>query len=42
MTISIGLAAQLDTDTSIEQVIERADNALYSAKRNGRNQVIKD
>jgi len=42
MAISIGLATQLDTDTSIEQVIARADGALYSAKRDGRNQVIKD
>jgi diguanylate cyclase (GGDEF)-like protein len=40
MTVSIGLAAQLETDSSIEQVIARADDALYHAKRNGRNHVV--
>jgi diguanylate cyclase (GGDEF)-like protein len=40
MTISIGLAVQLDTDESIEQVLARADGALYQAKRSGRNQVV--
>jgi diguanylate cyclase (GGDEF)-like protein len=42
MTISIGLAAQLETDRSIEQVIIRADDALYRAKHAGRNQVATD
>jgi diguanylate cyclase (GGDEF)-like protein len=42
MTISLGLALQLDTDRSVEQVIARADDALYRAKRNGRNQVVAD
>jgi diguanylate cyclase (GGDEF)-like protein len=42
MTISIGLAAQLETDRSIEQIIVRADDALYRAKRGGRNQVATD
>jgi diguanylate cyclase (GGDEF)-like protein len=40
MTISIGLAVQLDTDQSIEQVLARADDALYQAKRSGRNRVV--
>lgn len=42
MTISIGLAAQQETDRSIEQIIVRADDALYRAKRGGRNQVVAD
>ena len=42
MTVSIGIAIQLDQDRSIEQVIVRADDALYCAKRNGRNQVATD
>ena len=42
MTISIGIAIQLEQDRSIEQVIMRADDALYCAKRNGRNQVAID
>lgn len=38
LTSSIGLA-QLETDERIESWIERADQALYSAKQAGRNQV---
>lgn len=38
-TVSIGVA-QLDTeDTNIDQLIQRADLALYAAKRGGRNRV---
>lgn len=40
LTISIGVAA-FDTDAQFKRdLIEFADAALYSAKRNGRNQVI--
>jgi diguanylate cyclase (GGDEF)-like protein len=42
MTISVGLAIQLETETKIEQVIARADDALYRAKRTGRNRVVED
>ena len=42
MTISVGLAIQLETETTIEQVIARADDALYRAKRTGRNRVVED
>jgi diguanylate cyclase (GGDEF)-like protein len=42
MTISIGLAIQLETDRSIEQVMARADEALYRAKGSGRNRVVAD
>ncbi|HZO31350.1 MAG TPA: GGDEF domain-containing protein [Chloroflexota bacterium] len=38
LTASIGLA-QLETDESIESWIERADQAVYGAKREGRNRV---
>ena len=38
-TISIGVAALLPGDDSIQEVISRADEALYQAKENGRNQV---
>ncbi len=37
-TASIGIAASQSTET-LEQVIERADNALYAAKRGGRDRV---
>jgi diguanylate cyclase (GGDEF)-like protein len=40
MTISIGLAIRHETDRSIEPIIARADEALYAAKANGRNQVV--
>ena len=40
ITISIGASYVKPTDTaSIEDFIKRADEALYKAKENGRNQV---
>jgi diguanylate cyclase (GGDEF)-like protein len=39
-TISIGLAVLREKDISINQLINRADEALYHAKRSGRNQVV--
>lgn len=39
VTISIGIADFADGDTA-ESVFERADQALYDAKENGRNQCI--
>ena len=36
-TISLGIAKLEKTDNSIEQVIKRTDDALYSAKNKGRN-----
>src|SRR5271155_615535 len=39
VTISIGVAAFHPADTA-QTLIERADNCLYAAKRNGRNRVI--
>lgn len=38
-TISIGVAALEPGDTSVEDLIRRADHWLYAAKRNGRNRV---
>jgi len=40
MTLSMGVAVCLDSDDSVEGIINRADDALYRAKANGRNQVI--
>ncbi len=39
VTASIGLTQCQDTD-SIDSVINRADNAMYEAKKNGKNQII--
>jgi diguanylate cyclase (GGDEF)-like protein len=38
VTISIGLAAYA-ADTSVEELLHRADKALYLAKREGRNRL---
>ena len=41
LTASIGLTAMLPDDSSNEQeLIGRADELMYEAKRNGRNQII--
>jgi diguanylate cyclase (GGDEF)-like protein len=40
MTVSIGLALARDDEHSIEQTLARADAALYTAKRGGRNRVV--
>ncbi len=40
VTISIGIAGRQLADTTIEHLIDRADQALYAAKRQGRNCVV--
>ncbi len=39
LTVSIGLAARRETDRAPATLLERADNALYAAKHQGRNRV---
>jgi two-component system cell cycle response regulator len=41
VTISVGIAT-LDTDDSAASILKRADQALYRAKRDGRNRVVAD
>jgi diguanylate cyclase len=38
-TVSIGVAGRLPAEEDAAGIVERADRALYTAKRNGRNQV---
>ncbi|WP_214859860.1 diguanylate cyclase [Exiguobacterium sp. s161] len=40
VTVSIGLSFAFDLHTSLAQATAEADEALYQAKRNGRNQVV--
>lgn len=42
VTISIGIAALRGRDDSAAALIKRADQALYRAKRDGRNRVVPD
>lgn len=39
-TVSIGVAAWMEGEISIEAALDRADQALYSAKSYGRNRVV--
>lgn len=40
VTLSLGAACFLVTDTAIDEILARADAACYQAKRQGRNQAI--
>ena len=42
ITVSIGVAAGTGKDVEVETLLERADAALYAAKRNGRDRVEMD
>ncbi len=39
LTVSIGVASRLDAEAAPQPALERADRALYAAKRAGRNRV---
>jgi two-component system cell cycle response regulator len=40
VTVSIGIASSTDSADTSEELLHRADQALYHAKREGRNRVI--
>ena len=40
VTISVGIASLHGADDTLEKLLKRADQALYSAKREGRNRVV--
>jgi two-component system, cell cycle response regulator len=41
VTISIGLAGLGDASDTLDKLLKRADSALYKAKREGRNRVVR-
>jgi two-component system cell cycle response regulator len=42
VTISVGIACRLGAQDNAPQMLKRADEALYRAKRDGRNRVVAD
>jgi len=42
VTASVGVAALEITDDTPDLILKRADQALYCAKRDGRNRVVAD
>jgi two-component system, cell cycle response regulator len=40
VTVSVGVASLNGPDDTLEKLLKRADQALYSAKRDGRNRVV--
>jgi two-component system cell cycle response regulator len=42
VTLSIGLATLNDAGDDAPAILKRADQALYRAKRDGRNRVVAD
>jgi two-component system cell cycle response regulator len=42
VTISVGIAALAGVADTAAQILKRADQALYRAKRDGRNRVVAD
>ena len=42
VTVSIGMAQRQASDTDADAILKRADQALYRAKRDGRNRVVLD
>lgn len=40
LTVSIGLTARLEEENNIDNILHRADKALYQAKNSGRNTVV--
>ncbi|MBE9532209.1 MAG: GGDEF domain-containing protein, partial [Proteobacteria bacterium] len=40
LTISIGMSESVDLDASVNEIVKRADDALYKAKEGGRNRAV--
>jgi len=42
VTVSVGVASGQQPGETIDEIVERADRALYTAKRTGRDRVVED
>jgi diguanylate cyclase (GGDEF)-like protein len=40
ITISLGISSMEDKRDTIDKILQRADQALYSSKQSGRNQTV--
>lgn len=40
VSVSLGVTTFMPTDTSYQDTLKRVDDALYSAKKNGKNQIV--
>jgi len=40
VTVSIGVSHLSESDAGLDEVMKRADDAMYEAKRLGRNRVV--
>ena len=40
ITISLGVADSIDSELDLDELIDRADDAMYAAKQSGRNRVM--
>jgi diguanylate cyclase (GGDEF)-like protein len=40
VTVSVGVASGQFAGEAIDEIVERADRALYAAKRTGRDRVV--
>jgi len=40
VTVSVGVASGRQPGETIQDIVERADRALYAAKRTGRDRVV--
>ena len=42
ITVSIGVTSRVGAEDTIDDLLQRADQAMYGAKQRGRNQVVSD
>ena len=42
ITVSIGVTSRVGAEDTIDDLLQRADEAMYGAKQRGRNQVVSD